>query len=179
MGRRGELISVRFDESASKALVMAGSPSERTAMLLTLDGSPQPTIRTLAAVKQVNLEAGLLADGRIAVVVRQPPTAELRLFSNAGQPLLTIPLGAGSTTIGSEPFPNVLMVSTWLASTPSVRLFDTTTGRLLRQVEGFHALRNSEPAPPASAGSRLLLKQETLYLLPSMTEAPRPLLPRP
>ena len=150
---------------------------------MTLDGSPQPTIHTLAAAKQVHLEAGLLADDRIAVIVRQPPTAELRLFSKAGEPLLTIPLGEGFTTMGSEPFPNVLMVSTQLASTSSVRLFDTTTGRPLRQFEGFRAPGaflpwNSQPAPPTSAGSRLLLKNETLYLLPSMTEAPRPLLPR-
>ncbi|MDO8678239.1 MAG: hypothetical protein Q7R30_06700 [Acidobacteriota bacterium] len=184
MGRSGEVFSVRFDGSASRALVEAGPPNERRALLLTLDGSPPPTIRTLAAVKQVNLEAGLLADGRIAVIVRQPPTAELRLFSQAGEPLLTIPLGEGLTILGSEPFPNVLMVSTQLASTSVVRLFDTTTGRLLREVEGFRAPGaflswNSQPAPPASAGSRLLLKKETLYLLPSMTEAPRPLLPRP
>jgi len=184
MGRSGESFSVRFDGSASRALVEAGPPNERRALVVTLDGSPQPTIHTLVAVKQVNLEAGLLADGRIAVIVRQPPTAELRLFSQAGEPLLTIPLGEGLTILGSEPFPNVLMISTQLASTSIVRLFDTTTGRLLRQVEGFRApraflSRNSQPAPPASAGSRLLLKKETLYLLPSMTEAPRQLLPRP
>jgi len=182
MGRSGESFIVRFDESASRALVEAGPPTERTALVLTLDGSPQPTIHTLAAVKQVNLETGLLAGGRIAVIVREPPTAELRLFSEAGEPLLTIPLGEGLTILGNEPFPNVLMVSTQLASTSSVRLFDTTTGRLLRQVEGFRAPRafasNLEPPPLASAGSRLLLKDETLYLLPSMTEAPRPLLPR-
>jgi hypothetical protein len=190
IGRRGEVFTVRFGEPASSALVEAGPPTERTALLLTLDGRPQPTMHTLATVTRVNLEAGQLADGRIAVIVRQPPTAELRLFSTAGEPLLTIPLGDGFTTIGSEPFPNVLIVSTRLASTSIVRLFDTTTGRLLRQVEGFHAPRalfasnlvfssKLEPAPPASAGSRLLLKKETLYLLPSMTEAPRPLLPRP
>lgn len=185
IGRRGEVFSVGFDESASSAVVEAGPANERTILLLTLDGSPPPTIHTLAAGRQVNLQAGLLADGRIAVIVRQPPTAELRLFSTAGEPLLTIPLGQGFTTFGSEPFPNVLMVSTQVTSTPIVRLFDTTTGRLLRQVDGFRApspllFWNPGPAgPPASAGSRLLLQEEALYLLPSMTEAPRLLLPRP
>lgn len=185
MGRSGEVFDARFDGSASRALVEGGPPNDRRALLLTLNGSPQPTIHTLAAVlSQANLEAGLLADDRIAAIVRTPPTAELRLFSKAGEPLLTIPLGPGVSIIGSEPFSNVLMISTQLSSTSSVRLFDTTTGRLLRQVEGFRAPGvfsgwNSEPAPPASVGSRLLLRQETLYLLPSMTEAPRPLLPRP
>jgi len=184
IGRIGESFSVRFDESAFRALVETGPANERTALLLTLDGSPQPTIQTLAMARQVNLEAGLLADGRIAVVVKQPPTAELRLFSTAGEPLVTVALGdRGVTTIGSEPFPNVLMVSTPLYAPPMVRFFDTTTGRLLRELEGFRVPSafsswNSRPAPPASAGSRLLLKGETLYLLPSMTEAPRPLLPR-
>ena len=185
MGRSGEAFRVRFDGSASRALVEAGPANERSALLLTVDSSPQPTMHTLATVaSQVNLEAGLLADDRIALIVRQPPTAELRIFSKLGEPVLTIPLGQGFSTIGSEPFPNVLIVSTQLASTSSVRLFDTTTGRLLRQVEGFRApsissAGNSESAPATSAGSRLLLKEETLYLLPSMTEAPRALLPRP
>jgi hypothetical protein len=185
MGQIGESFSVAFDESASRALVEVGPLTERTALLLTLDGSPQPTMRTLAAAKQVNLETRLLADGRIAVVVKQPPTAELRLFSAAGDHLWTVPLGdRGLTKIAGEPFPDVLMVSTSVYGSPMVRLLDTTTGRILRDVEGFrmpdaYFSWNSRPAPSASAGSRLLIKGETLYLLPSMSEAPRPLLPRP
>jgi len=185
MGSSSDALRVRFDGSASTALVDAGPSNERSALLLTLDGSPQAAIHTLATVaNQVNMEAGLLADDRIAVIVRQPPVSELRIFSKTGDPLLTIPLGQGFAIIGSEPFPNVLMVSTMASAVSNVRLFDTTSGKLLRQVDGFRAPRAffasiSEPAPPASAGSRLLLKGEALYLLPSMTEAPRQLLPRP
>jgi hypothetical protein len=182
MGRPGEAISVRFDDSGSRALVEWGPPSERTVSLVTLTG-PELTTHALVAAREVNLEASFLSDGRIATIVRQPPTSQLRVFSKAGDPMLTVPLGQGFTTIGTEPFPNVLIVSTQLP-TSTARLFDTTDGRLVREVEGFRAPRaslfaNSEPAPPASAGSRLLLKDESLYLLPSMTEAPRALLPRP
>jgi hypothetical protein len=185
LGPLGEMAtSVRFDEAASRALVVGGPAHEKRAMLLTLDASPQPVVHMLAAVKQVHLESGLLADGRVVAIVRQPPHSELRVFSKAGEPLLTIPLGEGYSRIGNEPFPNVLIVSTQTAFKSIVLLFDTTTGRLLRQLDGFYAPApflsfQSEPAPAGSPGARILMAKETLYLLPSVTESPRQLLPRP
>jgi hypothetical protein len=184
IGRFGEFLSVQLDDSASKALVESGPSNERTVSLVALDASTTVSVQTLAIVKQVNLESTILSDGRFAVMVRQPPRSELRFFSKAGQLEFTVPLGEGFSALGSEPFPNSLMVSTKVASKSIVRLFDMTTGRLLRQVDGFGLPPRSlalslNQAPPGSPGARILLGNRSLYLLPSMTEAPRQLLPRP
>ena len=151
--------------------------------LMTLDASPQPATRILATAKQFNIEASFLADGRVVVVVRQPPAAELQLFSPEGERLLSVPLGDGFTTLGNEPFANVLMVSTLFAGKSFVTLIDTTNGKALRRIDGVRApslwpSAPSETPPPGSPGARILLASEKLYLLPTQTEEPRLLLPR-
>ena len=147
--------------------------------VLGLD-APKPTLVTLAASRSNSLEASFLADGRIVVLVRQPPTAELRLFSADGASLFSRPLGEGFTNLGGEPFTNVLWVSTLLRGKPHVVLVDTRSGESLRQLSGFRTLTNWErelPPPPGSPGARLLMSADRkLYLLPSVSEDPRPLL---
>ncbi len=182
----GETPRVRFDGSATRALIVSGPASERRVSLVQLEGSPQAPGQILATGKQANLEADFLADGRVAVIVRQPPTAELRLFSPEGKPVFGVPLGGGLTTIGSEPFPNVLSVSTTFGGKSEVALIDTTSGKVLRRIAGVHAPSSwtsgasEAPPPPGSPGARILMSLDgKLYLLPSLTEEPRLLLPRP
>ncbi len=182
----GDTPRVRFDGSATRALIVSGPASERRVSLVQLEGSPQAPGQILATGKHANLEADFLADGRVAVIVRQPPTAELRLFSPEGKPVFVVPLGGGLTTIGSEPFPNVLSVSTTFGGKSEVALIDTTSGKVLRRIAGVHAPSSwtsgasEAPPPPGSPGARILMSLDgKLYLLPSLTEEPRLLLPRP
>ena len=179
----GHWFTARFDDSASRVLVDGGFANERRSLLLTLDGSPLARVQMLSISKQTAFESAFLADGRVVVLHREPPLSELRLLTNTGEPALTVPLGEGYSKLGNEPFANVLIVTTQLASKTTVRLFDSTTGRELRRIEGFHAPAPyysylSEPAPPGSPAARILMEKETLYLLPSLTEEPRRLLPK-
>ena len=151
--------------------------------LMPLEASPQPATRTLATARQINIEASFLADGRVVVIVRQSPAAELQLFSPKGEPLLRVPLGDGFSTIGNEPFANVLMVSTLFAGKSFVTLIDMTNGKVLRRIDNVRApspwlVGPSEIPPPGSPGARILLASEKLYLLPTQTDEPRLLLPR-
>ena len=168
-----------FDASASRALMVSGEAGG-TVSLLQLEGSAQAPPRTLAT-GTATFDASFLGDGRVAVIVRQPPTAELRLFSPDGTPEFSLPLGDGFSRLGGEMFVNVVAVTTLLSGRSEVLLIDTTSGKILRRAAGFHAISSqAAPPPPGSPGARLLMSVDNkLFLLPSVTEEPRLLLIRP
>lgn len=177
---------VRLDGSATRALVIAGSAVERNVTLVQIDGPAPVQGQVLVSARQSNLEAGFLADGRVAVIVRQPPNADLRLFSPDGQFLFGVPLGGGHTTLGAEPFPNTISISTTRAGKTEMVLVDTTSGRVLRRLPDLRPSARwlagyaETPPPPGTPGAGMVWSSDgKLYLLPSLTEEPRLLLPRP
>jgi hypothetical protein len=175
--------SVTLDASAQRALLLSipypSGPSDATVSVLQLD-APQPKPMALYSGKANNADASFLADGRIAVLVRQPPTADLRVFSPDGKVALTRPLGEGFSNLGGEPFANVFWVSTLVRGIWNVALIDARSGEMLRRLSGFRTLDNWDrgvPPPPGSPGAHLLMSTDRkLYLLPSVTDDPRPLL---
>ena len=179
----GNIARVVLDASGTKALIVAGAWTDARVSLLTFHGAEPVTPRTLASGVPTNFDVRFLGDGRIALQVRHPPTAELRLFTPDGDPLVTVPLGEGFSMIGSEPFVNVLAVSTLMKGKSGVALLDTTNGAILRQLAGLYTVAHwtsVAPPPPGSAGARMLMSADRkIYLLPSLTEEPRQLLPRP
>ena len=180
----GTSVWARFNRSATKALIISGPIAERTVALVDLEGTPRAPTRTLATGKGINLAAMFLMDGRVAVLVARPPEAELKIFSPEGKALLDLPLGVGGSWLGGEPFTNVVSLSRMLNGAPEVDLVDTTSGKTLRRIPGLRPVaswaRPLPPTPADSPGARLFMSyDEKLYILPSLTEEPRLMLPRP
>ena len=172
---------VLFDAEAASALIASGPLAARTISLRRLESS-EPA-QTLGTARDADFETSFLADGRIALLVRQKASAELRLFSREGKPTLNIALGAGRSTLGGEPFASVLSVATLYMGQSELSFLDSGSGKVLRRFPGLSAPPSwswDAPPPPGSPGARLLISpDQKLYILPSLTEAPRLVLPRP
>ena len=176
-----EDVRVRFGADAASALIASGPLAARTISLRRLESS-EPA-QTLGTARNADFETSFLSDGRIALLVRQKASAELRLFSREGKPTLNIALGAGRSTLGGEPFASVLSVATLFMGQSELSFIDSGSGKVLRRIAGVLAPPSwspEAPPPPGSPGARLLRSlDEKLYILPSLADEPRLLLPRP
>lgn len=176
----------RFNTAATQAVVFSGPPENKSIALVSLDNGQVVPLTQLSTDKEANLDQTFLADGRFAMIVRKPPMADLLVFSPDGRQEFRLPLGAGFTVFAGEPFPNTLTVSTSLTGKILLRFIDLSRGTIVREIEGFSRtgipgfglLADSYP-PPGSPGSRMVLSKGKLFIIPSLSEEPRQLLPRP
>lgn len=177
---------VHFDANADRALVLSGAADKRSLSLLTLNDTSDSATKTLVDGTANNIEEGFLADSRVAVIVRHPPESDLHIFSPDGNERFVIHLGVGYSSLGNEPFPNTLTVTTSRAGQRLLSFFDTTTGAMVHQMEGVYPPQSiarwyglEYSPPPGTPGARMLISGTRLMLLPSLKEQPRQLLPRP
>jgi len=182
----GETPRFHFSATADRALVVSGPADARTVSLFSLDEPSLPAAELVTGVRDNNLQDGFLAEGTIAVIVRQPPTSELRLFSSHGKLLFTVPLGVGYSTLGNQPFANTVTVATNRGGEHVLSFIDATTGAIVRQMAGYYVPQTiaawfwyETPPAPGTPGARLLMSNDRrLVMLPSLSEEPRQLLPR-
>jgi hypothetical protein len=180
----GSTARVHFDAKGARALLTSHARAGSRSVTLVDLSQAAGAVRTSVVLPESLAPAAVfLADGRIAAMEGGRDHGPVRVFSAAGALLLEIPVGELiANLVPGEMFPGILAVRALHQNTSELLLVDSANGVVVRRLPGSFSpvsYLNGPPPPPGTPSARLLQSKEEgkLYELPSVTAAPRLLLP--
>jgi hypothetical protein len=147
------------------------------------------TGRPIADLAEKGLAGTFLEDGRIVLVTRKDPGLALRLYSDHGEPIRTVDVGAVRwAQIAGQPSSSTVLLAVQRSDSPTSRaslVVDLATGAVVKELPGLTPVGStdswssavSSSAPP-SPGFFFMDTQKTLVALDLTTDARRTILPR-
>lgn len=180
----GPNASVQFDAKAARAIMSVNPRAGRTTMTLVDLSNPaaQPQGSVLIS-EGIQPNALFLSDGRIAAMSGGRAHGPLLVFSASGALVSQFPItDVLAHLTANEMFPGVLAV-TGYDNGIRLLLVDGANGSIVRSLPRTTAITTWRsrlaPPPAGSPAARLLLMEDKLYELPSLTAEPRLLAPLP